>query len=626
MHRLRPSGEPMDGSRRHSLIDDFIERVKKTGTILDGAERQAAQGILDYWTAEIISASDIGDDWDLPALLPFEGAAEKNEPPADVIQKRVHAHRGLELAATARLWKSSGSPGYLLTGAALEEADTYKTDPDVAELVRASRIYADGKERERSLKRRSFTAITALAALAIGVAVFAWSKWGEAISAQKMEALEAERERQIANGALHAVSNLLFSVDSVDEGVGILPMATTHQQLKIAKDLLDSLSRQQQRELTPARVELLTKLSDAYDRTGDHHLALSYAKSAEELAGKEDSGDEKWQRALYDSAFRVGDLLTTPDLKDMAGAKQEFFRAFDIARKYASAKPSDVEWQRRLVYIEIDLGDLFKDENDKNQSRQRYGNALTLSEQNNAKSPDRPVWRRFIANVHGRMGDLLQEEHPEEALVEYRAALKIRDELTRQYPQNRIYQSNLALTHINMGDSYRNEKKFEEALAQYRIALEITGNLVKYDPEVLASQVRCARMHDHIAEMHKEIAKTEADQHRLEVASKEYDDALKEYDEALHIYNEIANSAKFQDEPIRQRDLAREYGRNGDALKTRGDSTANQEDLRKAAESYRHGMAIIDAFMQKDPMGGKDLVPTRKELQEKIQNLPLDLQ
>jgi len=198
MRRLRPSGEPMDESQRRSLIGDFIERAKNTGAILDGDERQAAQSILDYWSAEIVSASDIDDKWDLPKLLPFEGRAERSEPPADVIQKRVQARRDLELAAAARLWKSSDNDGYLLAGRALEEAAAHQTDPDVAELVRASRVYVDGKERERRLKRRWFAAVMSLALIALVLAACAQH--------------EAENARKSEQSALRAVGGLLKAV------------------------------------------------------------------------------------------------------------------------------------------------------------------------------------------------------------------------------------------------------------------------------------------------------------------------------------------------------------------------------------------------------------------------------
>jgi hypothetical protein len=39
----------------------------------------------------------------------------------------------------------------------------------------------------------------------------------------------------------------------------------------------------------------------------------------------------------------------------------------------------------------------------------------------------------------------------------------------------------------------------------------------------------------------------------------------------------------------------------------------------------QEGMAIIDAFVLKDPKGGSSLERARKDLQEKIQSLPSDL-
>src|SRR5580704_8971913 len=143
LQNLSESGNNVQRER----IALLVERVKKTGTILDGTERQAAQNILDYWSAYTVSLTDISEDWSLPTLLPFESSATKDAPSADVFQKRAEARKRLRLAATARLWKSSNNDGYLLSGTALGEASVYQDDPDVAELVRASRVYSRSRRR-----------------------------------------------------------------------------------------------------------------------------------------------------------------------------------------------------------------------------------------------------------------------------------------------------------------------------------------------------------------------------------------------------------------------------------------------------------------------------------------------
>jgi hypothetical protein len=95
--------------------------------------------------------------------------------------------------------------------------------------------------------------------------------------------------------------------------------------------------------------------------------------------------------------------------------------------------------------------------------------------------------------------------------------------------------------------------------------------------------------------------------------------------DALRIYRGLANSSRFSDDPVRQRDLAEEYGRKGNAFRARGDSTKDYDDLRKAAETYRLGIAVIDTFMQRNPKGGTDPEAAHRDLQKIIQMLPSEL-
>jgi hypothetical protein len=139
----------IDDADRKSRIAQMIERTRNTGTILAGNERQSAQDILDYWSAETISQSDITENWSPPKLVPFEEAGERAAPLSpEMVQKREESRMRLRLAATARLYKESGDAGYLLSGAALEEATHYSDDDsDIAELVRASRAASRFKKR-----------------------------------------------------------------------------------------------------------------------------------------------------------------------------------------------------------------------------------------------------------------------------------------------------------------------------------------------------------------------------------------------------------------------------------------------------------------------------------------------
>ncbi len=161
MRTYKPSQEATSGEEDvKSAIRRFVVKVRNTGTVLEkDAERQAAQNILDYWSAETVSIADISEkDWSPEKLLPFAPEADASHEKsrsadAELIALRERARKQIQLGATARLWKDSGNVrGYLLLGKALEEARAFKeTDPDIAALVAASEAQSRSEFRVRVL-------------------------------------------------------------------------------------------------------------------------------------------------------------------------------------------------------------------------------------------------------------------------------------------------------------------------------------------------------------------------------------------------------------------------------------------------------------------------------------------
>jgi tetratricopeptide (TPR) repeat protein len=553
MHRLRPFTGPMDDPQRRALIDNFMVRAKNTGAILDGGDRRAAQSILDYWSAEIVSASEMDENYELPKLRALEEPAIKSRPTADVIQNRMETRAALEFAALARRWKSSNDNGYLLTGRALEEAVNFQEDPDIAELVRASRIYVDGQERdrkrderERKIKDWFHNVVAALAGVAVCLAAVAfWTMW--------MAKQEAANARRIAKGALSTVSGLLATVDNVDKGTGVLPIATAKQQLELARKLIGDIRSQPEQEVPQARVDLLAKLSEVADEANQREEALAYARDAMSAAEKkavENPGDETWQHLLYESEFRIGDLLLRRR-HDPEGAKPAYSRALQIAEHWAQKKPDNNRWQMHLAYMDYEMGDL-QDEKDREQKHQWFQRGLELSEQHLKANPKSAEWLRYVANGSDRIGKLFNDENY------LQKALKIRENLVDEYPQNRVYQANLRISYENIGNLACRLGNFGDAVIKYKNEIELADDLAKYDVNNIEYQVKLAAAYEHL----------------------------------------------------------------GDALKGRN----APDDQRQAFGAYQDGLKRIDKFMQKSPEVGKTLEPTRKELQERIQGLPRDIE
>src|SRR5262249_34134044 len=132
------------GAIATSDIQDFLSRAAATGTIIiDPRERRAVQNNLRFWAAELITRGVT--DWALPVLAPPQlasaesgAATAPDEKSSD--QELAHSRALVRIAASARQWRVSNDPGWLLKGAALEEAEQFvHDDDDIRALVDASR-------------------------------------------------------------------------------------------------------------------------------------------------------------------------------------------------------------------------------------------------------------------------------------------------------------------------------------------------------------------------------------------------------------------------------------------------------------------------------------------------------
>lgn len=183
-----------DETNTESDVEAFVEKAEASGVnISRDDERRAAQTILDYWSAELINSSAIGDkDWSPSVLAPCPENNDHFEDPhaadisPEVAKKRRQARDLIRLSGVVRRWRDSGeSSDYLLSGDALNEAEDHMDlDPGIREIVVKSRVL----ERRRTNHRwiGFSTIITVLTVLCIALLIL-WR--------------EAEEERGIAEKA-----------------------------------------------------------------------------------------------------------------------------------------------------------------------------------------------------------------------------------------------------------------------------------------------------------------------------------------------------------------------------------------------------------------------------------------
>jgi len=147
-------------------IRAYLAKARDAGAfIADARERRSAQGILDYWSAELAGLPDAAaEDFAPLLLLPADTERAATAPQGDRAESAAttankETDRALiRLSAMARQWRDSGKQaGYLLSGETIEEAARFKDqDPNLAEFVEASQQVV---ERAKRFRKRLWSAI-----------------------------------------------------------------------------------------------------------------------------------------------------------------------------------------------------------------------------------------------------------------------------------------------------------------------------------------------------------------------------------------------------------------------------------------------------------------------------------
>jgi DNA/RNA endonuclease G (NUC1) len=327
-------------------IRDFLAKARRAGgTIERESDRRAAQRIMDYWSAELVTrpgitsadvsparlaafagggglettepvgvasedasksgATDIPSGSDTKAVVGPVVAAKDNAQPdkkyasddelsSDELTERFR----IRVAAQARQWKNTGYSGYLLRGEALKEASELPRGLDIAEFVEAG-IKAETERTARDrLRTRLILVFAMLGVILAAVTVFAFVQKNAAISARN-EALNARMMAERAASDAEEAANKL-AVLNMDLGRALEETKNARAQaeaalgvaLKKADDAAKILAEQQvtQATLRSAIVLVVDQLSLGHMSLDALTPELQQAALLE-LAGQVKSGE-----------------------------------------------------------------------------------------------------------------------------------------------------------------------------------------------------------------------------------------------------------------------------------------------------------------------------------------------
>ncbi|ESZ44834.1 DNA/RNA non-specific endonuclease [Mesorhizobium sp. RSR565B] len=240
-------------------IRDFLAKARRAGSTIEReSDRRAAQRILDYWSAELvtrpgITSADISpvrlaafaggggletaepvavaaDDESASREITDSGAIAIAVPESVVVTTKDGAVSGdgfasddelssdelterfrIRVAAQARQWKNTGYPGYLLRGEALKEAAELPQGPDIAEFVEASAKAETDSQKQRDRSKNLLIAVFGLAALILAATTyFAFLQRDDAFAEGERagrKAVQIEKLNDKLNAALKDAEN-----------------------------------------------------------------------------------------------------------------------------------------------------------------------------------------------------------------------------------------------------------------------------------------------------------------------------------------------------------------------------------------------------------------------------------
>ncbi|ESY10534.1 DNA/RNA non-specific endonuclease [Mesorhizobium sp. C386A] len=286
-------------------IRDFLAKARRAGSsIARESDRRAAQRILDYWSAELVTRPGITSADVSPArLASFAGgggletvavaaddpgsvatdaivgpakagptasgsneqSASDDELSSDELTERFR----IRVAAQARQWKNTGYAGYLLRGEALKEAAELPQGADIAEFVEASAKAETDSQKQRDRSKNLLIAVFAtLTAILAGTTYFAFNQRNDAVVARS-NAEQAQSKAETAANEVAELNKHLSAALAEAKNARVQAEAARDVALKNAEDAAKRLREQQDTQAT-----LRSAIGLVIDQLKDGNISL----------------------------------------------------------------------------------------------------------------------------------------------------------------------------------------------------------------------------------------------------------------------------------------------------------------------------------------------------------------
>jgi tetratricopeptide (TPR) repeat protein/KaiC/GvpD/RAD55 family RecA-like ATPase len=389
------------------------------------------------------------------------------------------------------LWRTNRRPADLLLppGRRLGEAQELLNSRPQAVGVRVRAYITESvgaeQQRQEQARKEAQRTLNRTRAVAVSVSLLLLVAIGFAYLIREEKKLTASNFYV----ALQSAKQLVEKTADLQQNGGVLT-TPAKELLGIAEQTLGDLDQlrmttQFSQEVRGEQVSLLLTVADAYYELGLNSKVLALVNTAREMAlqlADKQATNPEWQRLLFGSYFRIGDVLLDQHKYQDARAEYESARkiadrhSYEAASEAASGK---INWLRDQVFIYSKLGDALRAEKNLTLALEEYNRALNIAQKGQG-TDDEVI--HLLAATHNRIGQVsVDQDDLDDALSHYRLAMEISHRLAQERPENWGRQYTLAVRYSRIGIVLKKQGNLSGALSEYKHAMEIRRQLTVND-------------------------------------------------------------------------------------------------------------------------------------------------
>jgi tetratricopeptide (TPR) repeat protein len=270
-----------------------------------------------------------------------------------------------------------------------------------------------------------------------------------------------------------------------------------------AWQILRKWSRRHSTVLTTAGVMLLlsalalTGSVMAYNARLRHEVVRADAAEVEARAQKTQA-DRNYRQARQTVARMLGrlndkDFAQVPRLSELRKSQHDDALQFYQAIIEQADNPDPVV-QFDVAQAYMNAGAVQFSMSSPVRARENYERARALLERLRASDPDNADYRRILSQCRETLGHISQNQGhaPEEALGHYRAALDLREELSRASPDDPVLFKAVAIASLNLGNACSAAGQVEEARLFWEKARHVSRLLLQNHPKIAGDRFALA--------------------------------------------------------------------------------------------------------------------------------------